>query len=385
MISISKLLHGLDSYGENLRYGRKPPPPRRKPIVVWNVTGRCNLSCVHCYADSSNRAGRGELSTVEARGMIRDLAEFKIPALLFSGGEPLLRKDILQLNDFARKHGMRTTLSTNGTLITKPRAVIVAGSGFDYVGISLDGLDKNHDRFRRKDGAFRKALSAIRNLMNAGQKVGVRFTITRRNFGDIPGLLRLVEDEGIPRICFYHLVYSGRGGLLREEDISQREARVFMDMIIDWTASLWNRRDRREVLTVDNHADAVYLYLKLRRNNPDRAERALDMLTQNGGNGSGVTIGCVDHKGLVHPDQFWRGHPLGNVRAKPFSQIWSDPSNEMLSGLRSRKALLKGRCGYCSFIDVCNGNFRARAEAVYGDPWMEDPACYLSENEIRSE
>lgn len=382
MISVSKLLCDLDSYGELLRYGRQTSPLERRPIVVWNMTSRCNLSCVHCYSDASDSPREGELSTAEAKRMISDLAAFRVPVLLFSGGEPLLREDIFRLNTLAARLGVRTVISTNGTLITKEMAKTIAGCGFDYVGVSLDGLEKTNDCFRAREGAFRLALSGIRNLMAEGQKVGLRFTLTRRNLADVPGILRLVEDEGIQRVCFYHLVYAGRGTPLMHEDITHGEARAFMDLLSEWTMSLCRREDRREVLTVDNHADGIYLYLKTRRESPEKAERILELLRRNGGNGSGITIACIDSLGYVHPDQFWRGHSFGNVRERPFGRIWTDLSNDLLAGLKDRKARLKGRCSRCSFIDACNGNLRARAEAAFGDIWMEDPACYLTEEEI---
>jgi len=92
----------------------------------------------------------------------------------------------------------------------------------------------------------------------------------------------------------------------------------------------------------------------------------------------------VDNLGFVHFDQFWRHYSLGNVKTRRFSEIWSDESDELLRGLRNRLPLLKGKCGRCHFQDICAGNFRVRAEAVYGDVWQEDPACYLSEEEITS-
>jgi radical SAM protein with 4Fe4S-binding SPASM domain len=117
------------------------------------------------------------------------------------------------------------------------------------------------------------------------------------------------------------------------------------------------------------------------KQDPGRAAKMLNLLRMNGGNNSGLRIGAVDDRGNVHPDQFWQSQTLGNVRERKFGEIWGDTSQPLLQGLRNRKKLLKGRCSRCKFLDICNGNLRVRAEAVYGDTWAEDPACYLSEKE----
>lgn len=382
MISFSGLLGDIDTYGDQLRYRRKGLVADRKPIVVWNCTRRCNLACHHCYSDSANKEYSGELSTAEAMEMIDDLAAFGVPVLLFSGGEPLLREDLFELNVYARQKGLRTVISTNGTLITPELAARIRVEGFEYIGVSLDGVGESNDRFRGKDGAFDSALSGIRNLLGVRQKVGLRFTITRQNAQELPAIFRLVEKEGINRICFYHLAYAGRGHA--KNDLGHLEARLIVDWIYDWTRSLLKSGRSVEVLTVDNHADAAYLYLKLRAENPSRAAQALELLRTNGGNASGIAIANIDSRGNVHPDQFWQSVNLGSVRERPFEAIWTDMSHPVLSLLKDRKAALKGRCAKCRFLDVCNGNLRVRAESR-GDLWGDDPSCYLTDEEIRNE
>jgi radical SAM protein with 4Fe4S-binding SPASM domain len=138
----------------------------------------------------------------------------------------------------------------------------------------------------------------------------------------------------------------------------------------------------KEILTVDNHTDGVYAYMKLVKSDAARAEQALNLLQMNGGNSTGVKIGAVDELGNVHPDQFWRHYTAGNVNESRFGDIWTDPNEPLLSKLRDRKPLLKGRCAACQYLDICNGNLRVRAEAVYGDVWAPDPACYLTDEEI---
>lgn len=391
MIGISKLYCATVEPSDAVRYGRRSAalPSHllqfshdKKPVVVWNVGRRCNLRCVHCYSRSRDAVYAGELTTGRAFALIDDLAAFGVPVLLLSGGEPLMRPDLHAVARRARAAGMRVVVSTNGTLITERTAHELREIGLSYVGVSLDGLRETNDRFRGMAGAFDRALEGIRNCRDAGIKVGLRFTINRRTVGDIPGVFRLLEEEDIPRVCFYHLVYAGRGSGLVKEDLGPRETRATVDRIIDHTADLHRRGLPKEVLTVDNHADGVYLYLRLLREGSPRAADVLKLLRMNGGNSSGVGIGCVSWDGSVHADQFWRHYSFGNVKDRRFSRIWTDTSDTIMAGLKNRKALLGGRCGRCVWQDVCNGNLRVRAEAVHGDVWAEDPACYLTEEEI---
>ena len=226
------------------------------------------------------------------------------------------------------------------------------------------------------------ALRGIRNCVATGQKVGLRFTITRDNFQDLDSIFDLLEQENIDRVCFYHLVYSGRGSAMVERDLNHEESRQVMDLIIRRTLDFKARGINKEILTVDNHADAVYLYLKMKEKDPVLGERVLKLIQSNGGNRSGMAFGNIDSVGNVHPDQFTQYITLGNVRERPFGEIWTDLSNPIMAGLKDRKPLLKGRCPKCAYLNLCNGNFRTRAEAVTGDFWAEDPACYLTDEEI---
>lgn len=391
MIGISKLYCNQVEPSDALRYKRQSNElpshllqfsEDKKPVIVWNVTRRCNLSCVHCYSHSRNEEYSDELNTREGITLIDNLGEFGTPVLLFSGGEPLMRPDLLQLATHAKSSGIRVVISTNGTLITERAAEDLKDVGLSYIGVSLDGLRETNDKFRGKKGAFDEALQGIRNCRKAGIKVGLRFTINKRNVMDIPGIFNLLEKEDIPRACFYHLVYSGRGSKLIKDDLSHSQTRETVDMIMDMTAEMNKRGLDKEILTVDNHADGVYLYLRLLKEDEKRANDVLELLKMNGGNSSGIGIGCVSWNGDVHADQFWRHLSFGNVKDKNFSDIWVDRSHHIMAGLKDRKHLLKGRCGRCVWQDVCNGNFRVRAEAVYNDVWAEDPACYLTEDEI---
>lgn len=391
MIGISKLYCGTVEPSDLLRYGRKSKDlpshllqfsQDKKPVVVWNMGQRCNLKCVHCYSSSKNKQYDNELTTAEGKTLIEDLARFGAPVILFSGGEPLMREDLLELAKYATGNGMRAVISTNGTLITKKIAVELKKVGLSYVGVSLDGIGETNDRFRGLKGAFEMALTGIRNCQDAGIKVGLRFTINKRNSRDIAGIFKLLEAEDIPRVCFYHLVYSGRASKLVKEDLDHRETRMVVDQIIDLTADLHSRGKPKEVLTVDNHADGVYLYLRKKREDPQRAQQVLELLNMNQGNSSGNGIGCISWDGTVHADQFWRHYSFGNIRDKNFSEIWTNLNNPLMAQLKNKVPHLTGRCAACKWKNICGGNFRVRAEAVTGNIWAPDPACYLSDEEI---
>ncbi|MFP4256008.1 MAG: 12,18-didecarboxysiroheme deacetylase [Desulfobacterales bacterium] len=392
MIGISKLYCGTVEPSDALRYGRKSGDmpshllqfsADKRPVVVWNVTRRCNLKCIHCYAHAKAGKQENELSTKEGKALIDDLAHMGVPVLLFSGGEPLMRPDLPELAEYAVNKGMRAVISTNGTLIDSKTAKVLKDIGLSYVGISLDGNQKINDRFRGVDGAFDMAMKGIENCKAAGIKVGLRFTINRFNADEVPGLFDLLEEKEVPRICFYHLVYAGRGSSLINDDVSHEETRRIVDLIMDRTRDLHDRGKPKEVLTVDNHADGPYVYMRMKRENPERAREVLELLQMNEGNNSGRGIGCVSWDGEVHADQFWRHHSFGNVRQRPFSEIWTDTSADpLLAKLKEKKKHVTGRCAGCRWLDICGGNFRVRAEAVTGDIWAPDPACYLTDEEI---
>lgn len=391
MIGISKLYCGTVEPSDALRYGRqsgKLPShllqfsSDKRPVIVWNITRKCNLKCIHCYARAKDTFSEKELSTDEGKALIDDLAAFGSPVLLFSGGEPMVRPDLPELAGYAVKKGMRAVISTNGTLITAEKARVLKEIGLSYVGISLDGMEDVHDRFRGVKGAYRKALEGIRHCQAAGIKVGLRFTINRHNAAEIPSIFDLLEEMDIPRVCFYHLVYAGRGSELVREDLSYAESRKAVDLIMDRTKDLHDRGKAKEVLTVDNHADGPYVYLRLLREDPARAAEVLELLKMNEGNNSGRGIGCVSWDGEVYADQFWRHYSFGNIRQRPFSEIWTDLSEPLMKKLKEKKKHVTGRCATCRWLDICAGNFRVRAEAVSGDVWAPDPACYLTDEEI---
>ena len=377
MFRISQYLHEL----------RHPTliAPRRNPsgpVVIWNLIRRCNLTCRHCYSISADKDFPGELSTQEVYGVMDDLKAFGVPVLILSGGEPLLRPDIYDIATRAKQMGFYVGLSSNGTLIDAANIGRIAEVGFDYVGISLDGIKDTHDQFRRMAGAYDRSLNAVRLCRDAGIKIGVRFTLTQHNEHDLPALLELMERENIDKFYLSHLNYAGRGNADRKHDSVFATTRRVMDLLFDTCWSYLERGLDKEFVTGNNDADGVYLLFWARRRFPQLEAHLRAKLAQWGGNSSGVNVANIDNLGNVHPDTFWWHYSIGNVRARPFSAIWPDTSDPLLAGLKASPRKIKGRCGECAYFDICGGNTRVRAQQLTGDAWQEDPACYLSDEEI---
>ncbi len=365
-----------------------PPAPHRAPggpVVIWNLVRRCNLTCKHCYSISGDVDFPGELSTAQVFHVMDDLKAFRVPVLILSGGEPLLRPDIFEISARAKAMRFYVGLSSNGTLIDAAVADRIRDAGYDYVGISLDGIGATHDRFRRKQGAYDAALSGLRLLRDRGVKVGVRFTMTQDNAAELPLLFDLVEREAFSKFYLSHLVYAGRGNKNRGNDATWAATRAAMDLVIA-RAWGWARAGRdMEVVTGNNDADAAYLLMWAGRHAPQSLAHLRQTLVQWGGNSSGVNVANIDNLGNVHPDTMWWHYNLGNVKERPFSEIWSDTGDPIMAGLKRKPRAIGGRCGTCAFFDICGGNTRVRAMRITGDPWAEDPGCYLSDAEIGCE
>jgi len=356
----------------------KPPGP----VVIWNLIRRCNLTCKHCYALSADHDYPGELSFEDVCVVMDDLKAFRVPVLILSGGEPLLRPDLFDIAARAKANRFYVGLSSNGTLIDAAVADRVAGTGFDYVGISLDGLEATHDKFRRSSGAFAKSLAAVRRLRDRGVKVGLRFTMTALNAHDLTPLLQLMRDERVDKFYLSHLNYAGRGNIHRAKDAQFAATREALDLLFDraWQ-SAWDGNSE-EYVTGNNDADGPYLLQWVQQRFPQWHEDLREHLIAWGGNSSGVNVANIDNLGNVHPDTMWWHHTLGNVRQRPFSEIWADTSDPLMAGLKAKPRPVQGRCATCIHFDICAGNTRVRAQQVTGSPWAEDPGCYLTDSEI---
>ena len=359
---------------------RRAPPG---PVVIWNLIRRCNLTCKHCYSISADIDFKGELDTEEVFTVMDDLKGFGVPVLILSGGEPLLRPDIFEISHRAKDMGFYVGLSTNGTLIDKHNIDAIADVGYDYVGISIDGMQATHDVFRRKQGAFDASMAGIRLCRERDIKVGLRFTMTEDNAIEFPDMLQLMQDEGVNKFYLSHLNYAGRGNRNRDCDVQLQMTRDAMDRLFETALLHAQQGDDLEYVTGNNDADGVYLLQWVKQHFPEKAEHIAAKLRQWGGNSSGVNIANIDNLGMVHPDTFWWHYDLGSVRERPFSEIWLDTSDPIMKGLKATPRLIKGRCGTCRYFDICGGNTRVRAMQLTGDPWAEDPACYLTDAEIK--
>jgi radical SAM protein with 4Fe4S-binding SPASM domain len=389
MFSISRVLCGVEQPNDRLRFNHKRGPAQEReatprPVVVWAVTRACNLRCVHCYASADAEPAPDELTTAEGLTLLDDLARFGVPAVLFSGGEPLARPDLFELLRHAQALGLPATLSTNGTLITPQVAARLAELGLRYVGVSLDGGPATHNKLRGAADAFQRATAGIEHCQHAGLRVGVRFTVHALNVHELEDVFHLCVERGIDRLCVYHLAYAGRGGKMQRADLTAAQTRAAMNRLFRLTRLMHDEGGAMEVLTVGNHADAGLALLQLEAHDPAAADAARHLLQRNGGNRSGANICSIDPVGGVHYDQFSWHYRVGNVRHATFSEIWRHPTDPRLRALRRRPDALPDACHACRFLDVCNGNLRTRAEAATGDWLGLDPSCYLTDPERRA-
>ena len=322
------------------------------------------------------------MTTAEAKQLLLQLAEVNCPVVLFSGGEPLLRDDLFELLAEANRLRLRTVISSNGTLIDLQAAKKLADAGVTYVGISIDGTEEFHDAFRQVRGSFKAALAGIANCKKAGIRTGLRFTITKANADQIPAAFDIAASKGIRRICFYHLIRTGRAKDLEQQTLSPEQTRSVIEVIIEKTNQLAKRKLVDEVLTVGNHADGPYLLVKMQKEKNENFHKARKLLLSNGGNRIGEKIGCVSWDGNVYPDQFWRNYALGNIRNRTFKQIWEYSTEPVLNKLRNKNKFADKRCLKCRWFDLCKGNFRFLGVEADDKYWLNEPACYLTDEEI---
>ena len=352
------------------------------PVVIWNLIRRCNLRCQHCYTTSKDQNYPGELGTEDVLKVMEELRAYGVPVLILSGGEPLMRPDIFELTAYAKQLGFYVALSTNGTLINEENIDTIAACDYQYVGISIDGIGPTHDRFRGKKGAFNDSMAAVQLCQQAGIKVGLRFTPVQNNVDELPQLLELVRKENINKFYLSHLNYGGRGNRSRKQDTHHQMTRDMMDRLLE--AAYEDARDGtgREYVTGNNDADGVYFLQWVKKHFPEKETVIREKLIAWGGNASGLHIANIDNLGNVHPDTFWWDYTLGNVKERPFSDIWSDIRDPLMAGLKQKPRQLGGRCGVCPAQSICGGNTRVRAYQTTNDPWWEDPGCYLHDDEL---
>ncbi|WP_016732751.1 radical SAM/SPASM domain-containing protein [Saccharolobus islandicus] len=339
-----------------------------RPVVTWNLTRKCNLKCLHCYINASPESEDGS-TTEEALRLIDEMAEMKIPLIIMSGGEPLMRRDFFELASYARIKGIKLALSTNGTLITESVAKKLKELDFSYVGISLDSYDPEfHDKFRGLNGAFNMTVKGIKNAINVGLNVGLRFTITARNIHQIDEYVKLALELGVKRITFYHLSASGRGKELREWMYTPEEYDSFINKMINYAIKL---SGKIEIETTLGQFDGVYIAKKLARDE-EELEKYMKFVENSGGCGRKMI--SIYPNGDVYPCQFIDFYKLGNVREKPLKEIIKNIPDLFIN---TDKYLRGKYCDKCKYKLACKGGDRARAYYWNGDVYGDDPLCPL--------
>jgi len=348
-------------------------------IAIWNFTNRCNLSCMHCYSKSTLDEV-DTLTTEQIKKTILEMKENGVKFIIFSGGEPLTRKDLFEIADFCRDNGIITYLSSNGLYFTKSNVQRIVDT-FNYVGVSIDGDEPTHDHFRGLKGAFRETLKAVQLANSTGAKVGIRFTITKETIDSLEYIFELAEKENIPKIYISHLVYSGRGLDNLKMDLTKEQRRKSVEFILKKAFEYYDTGRDIEIVTGNMEMDAILFLNEFASRYPELKDTMRKRLVTWGGNSAGRKLLNINSEGDVRPDPFF---PLivGNIINQDFGDIWQ--KGDLLDKLRVHPREISGICADCEQIDICNGGSRARAYAITGDLWSEDPSCYLSQEERKN-
>ncbi len=347
-------------------------------IAIWNFTNRCNLACKHCYSYADPNS-EDFLSTEFILDSIPELLKAGVRFVIFSGGEPLIRKDIFQIAQAMRKSGIITYLSTNGLYISEKNVDQIIET-FNYIGISIDGIESVHDDFRGLKGAYKRSLEAIALIQKHGGNAGIRFTLTKETQSSFYDIFELAESIGVDKIYISHLVYSGRGLDNLKIDISKDERREYVEFIIKKAFEYYEQGRKIDIVTGNMEMDALLFLEIFAKKYPHLKDNMLKRLLKWGGNSAGRRLVNIDWKGNVKPDPFFP-FTIGNMTQKPFSKIWLDEDSDILSRLREHPRKISGQCAKCGVIDICNGGSRSRAYAIFEDLWAEDPSCYLDDKE----
>lgn len=335
-------------------------------LIAWEVTQACNLACRHCRAEAQISPAPDELSTEEAEALIDTFPSVGDPIVIFTGGEPLMRPDVLRLAAGVRKKGLRCVMSPNGTLITPQLALRIREAGVSRCSISLDGPDAaSHDAFRGVPGAFAASLRGIRFLKNVGLEFQINTTVTRSNLKDFKKIFRLCEELGAAAWHIFLLVPMGRAAELQGQVISAEEYEEVLHWLYDFrkTASMHLKA-----------TCAPHYYRIMRQKAKEEGIRVtpetfgMDALTR--GCLGGIGFCFISHAGQVQPCGYLAEN-CGNVRETPFPEIWCNAP--LFRQFRDRSCY-KGKCGVCEYHSVCGG-CRARAWSMHGDPLAEEPLC----------
>ncbi|MEM1578339.1 MAG: radical SAM protein [Archaeoglobaceae archaeon] len=360
---LASVIKGLADFGL-----RKPFVPGAPFQVVWDITYACNLRCKHCYA-TAGKAMEDELNTEEALETIEKLDRLGVTIIAFSGGEPLVRRDIFELTSYAHERGIYVALATNGTMITDEMAKKMKENGVSYLQISLDGTRETHDSFRGLNGAFDRAVEGIKNAVKNGFFVNVSMTVTRYNYKDVEAVIELCEKMGVNWFMHYNFIPTGRGREMVNADITPEEREKLLRMLYERNfnsnISLLSTAPQfgRIALQCAGGIIPTHFY------NVRAGDRFRQLIEFIGGCGAGRFYFAIKANGNITPCVFF---PLvvGNVRVDDLEDLWK--KNEVFEALRD-KDKLEG-CGNCDYRYVCGG-CRARAYNYFGDYLKPDPGC----------
>ncbi len=340
-------------------------------MLIWNITNDCNLSCEHCYASSGKREKYEMITPEHVLSAVKSLKKADVKAVILSGGEPLMSPYLFDIAKIIKDEGFAVSLSTNGTMINEKNVGII-NSLFNYVGISIDGSEKTHDGFRKKEGAYKASIKSLRLLTANRINAGLRISLTSYNYRDLGFIFKLAEKEGVKKIYISHLVYSGRGNSISE--INKQVHKKISLYIAEMAFNYIKKGIPISIVTGNNEPDAILLLAMFKRFYPEFYENMYDQILNWGGNQSGNRIINIDYSGFVKPDPFFK-YSGGNIKERDFFEIINN--DKLFSELRQTPRKLKGRCEKCKYLRICNGGSRARAYAVYEDYFQEDPACFM--------
>jgi radical SAM protein with 4Fe4S-binding SPASM domain len=331
--------------------------------VVWEVTTRCNLNCIHCYASSVDSI-QAELTAAEGKKLLEQIAMVEdIRMIVITGGEPLLREDIFELVEYAGKLGFHIIFSTNGTLLTPDMAKDLARLGVSNFSISLDGHTKDcHESIRRQEGCFQGALDGIKAAVQTGVCLQVNFTAMKQNLAELPGLIDLAESLKADIIMVFQAIPPRKEGVTLELDAEEQ-------MHLIRTIAEKQKKIRALIMPV---CCPEYWPFLVEQKRFQLVKSIREKLLSGCGAGRGFSY--IRFDGEVWPCNFV---PLsaGNVRQTAFADIWNN--SPLLQEFRGQPRRLKGTCGECSHLSICGG-CRGRAFAQTSDPFAADPACLLN-------
>jgi AdoMet-dependent heme synthase len=335
-------------------------------MVAWELTRSCNLACVHCRASSERGPYPGELTTEECHRVMDEIASFSKPVIILTGGEPLLRPDLFDLAAYGSAKGLRMVMATNGTLLTEEIIQKLKASGIQRISISIDGPDaETHDAFRKVKGSFEGSLRGIEMAKKGSLEFQINTTITQVNLHLVPEILNLAVTLGAVAHHIFLLVPTGRGKDLKDQEISALD----YEKTLHW---FYEQIDKVPLQLKATCAPHYYRIVRQRAKKEGKKfapkESGLDAMTR--GCLGGISFCFISHVGQVQPCGYLELN-CGNVREKPFHQIWA--TSEVFHHLRNFEGY-KGKCGRCEFRKVCGG-CRARAYETSGDDMAEEPYC----------